>query len=60
MNNDLTITTTAPEEAGQLIVIKQLPVIQEELYRIKEKVAAVVDTALAMQVSEDSVKDIKT
>lgn len=59
MNNDLTIITTAPEEAGQLIVIKQLPVIQEELYRIKEKVAAVVDTALAMQVSEDTVKDIK-
>lgn len=61
MNNDLTITTTAtaPDDAGQLIIIKQLPVIQEELYRIKEKVTAVVDNALAMQVSEDTVKDIK-
>ena len=52
----------APEttgEAAQLIVIKQLPIIQEQLYMIKSQVEAVVAEALAMEVTEDTVVAIK-
>lgn len=59
MENELVVKTSAPENAEQLIVIKQLPIIQDELYKIKAKVTATVESALAMQVSEDTVKDIK-
>ncbi len=57
-----TTAMVAPEttgEAEQLIVIKQLPIIQEQLYMIKSQVEAVVADALAMEVTEDTVVAIK-
>lgn len=57
-----TTAMVAPEttgEAAQLIVIKQLPIIQEQLYMIKSQVEAVVAEALALEVTEDTVIAIK-
>lgn len=57
-----TTEIVAPETTGgadQLIVIKQLPIIQEQLYMIKSRVEAVVAEALALEVTEDTVVAIK-
>lgn len=56
-----TVAMVAPEatEEQQIIVIKQLPIIQEQLYRVKSQVEAVVADALALEVTEDTVTAIK-
>lgn len=53
------LTVAAPESADDLIVIKQLPIIQEQLRQIKDRVDETVEEALAMEVTEDTVKEIK-
>ena len=56
-----TVAMVVPEttEEQQIIVIKQLPIIQEQLYKVKSQVEAVVADALALEVTEDTVTEIK-
>lgn len=44
---------------NNLIVVKQLPVIEERLHEIKEKVEQRVNQALSLIVTEDTYKDVK-
>lgn len=59
MKTNSLIVVDAPQSADELIVIKQLPIIQEQLVQIKSQVDATVAEALAMEVTEDTVKGIK-
>lgn len=43
----------------EMIAVKQLPIIVEQLQQVKEKVAAKVDFALRLVCTEDTVKDVK-
>ena len=44
---------------NEIIVVKQLPVIEQQLQQIKAEVAAKVEKALSLVCTEDTVKDIK-
>jgi len=44
---------------NQLIVVKQLPIIEQQLLSVKAEVEAKVSTALSMVCTEDTVKTIK-
>ena len=44
---------------GELIVIKQLPIIEERLHEVKADVESRVKTALSLVVTEENYKDIK-
>lgn len=48
-----------PEKAAELIVVSQLPVIEEQLIRIKSRVDETVAEVLALEVTEDTVTTIK-
>lgn len=48
-----------PENAAELIVVSQLPVIEEQLIRIKSRVDETVAEVLALEVTEDTVTTIK-
>lgn len=48
-----------PKNASDLIVVSQLPVIEEQLIRIKSRVDATVAEVLALDVTEDTVTTIK-
>ena len=48
-----------PDEAGEIIVIKQLPVIEERLKTISDKAQEKVCMALSLACTEDTYKDIK-
>lgn len=43
----------------EIIAVKQLPIIVEQLQQVKEEVAAKVDFALRLVCTEDTVKDVK-
>lgn len=43
----------------EMIAVKQLPIIVEQLQQVKEEVAAKVDFALRLVCTEDTVKDVK-
>lgn len=45
--------------AQELITVKQLPVIEERLQSISEEVQAQTAAALALAVTEDTVKQVK-
>lgn len=42
-----------------IMTVKQLPIIEERLQQMKDEIQLKVDAALALEVSEDSVKEIK-
>lgn len=42
-----------------LIVIKQLPIIEESLHQLKDDISKEVNRALLLAVTEDTVKDVK-
>ena len=42
-----------------IIVVKQLPIIEEELNKIKTEVTAKVEQAISLVCTEDTVKDVK-
>lgn len=44
---------------NEIIVVKQLPIIQEQLQQIKSEVTARVDKALSLVCTEDTVKTVK-
>lgn len=44
---------------SELIVVKQLPVIEDQLLAVKERIEARVNDALSMICTEDTYKDIK-
>lgn len=58
MNQEM-ITVGYPVDATDLIVIEQLPIIQEQLQSIKPMVEEMVAEATKMQATEDGVKAIK-
>lgn len=43
----------------EMIAVKQLPIIVEQLQQVKAEVAAKVDFALRLVCTEDTVKDVK-
>lgn len=43
----------------ELITIKQLPIIQEQLAQIKGEITAAVENALSLECTEDTYKDVK-
>ena len=47
------------EEKKELIVVKQLPVIEERLKELSTEIDEKVNTALALECTEDSYKDVK-
>ena len=47
------------EEIKDLIVVKQLPVIEEQLKGLSVLIDEKVETALALEVSDETVKDVK-
>ena len=57
----LSILDEAPaqEPPADLIVIKQLPVIEESLHQLKDSIRDTVKNALSLAVTEDTVKDVK-
>lgn len=57
----LSILDEAPahEPPADLIVIKQLPVIEESLHQLKDSICDTVKNALSLAVTEDTVKDVK-
>ena len=48
------------ENLNDLIVVKQLPVIEETLKNISTKIAEKVATATALVVNDDTIKEVKT
>ena len=46
-------------DKNEIIVVRQLPVIEEQLRSVKESIQARVDAVLAMECTEDTVKEIK-
>ena len=44
---------------NNLIVVKQLPIIEQQLQAIKSEVTAKVETALSLVCTEDTVKEVK-
>lgn len=51
---------TALAPVYDLIVVEQLPVIRERLNMIKSQIQPRIDRALSLEVTEDSVKEVKT
>lgn len=47
------------EEPTDLIVVKQLPIIEQRLQEINAEITDKVNTALAMDCTEDTVKEVK-
>ena len=45
--------------SNEIIVVKQLPIIQEQLQQIKADVTARVETALSLVCTEDTIKAVK-
>lgn len=58
MENDL-IEIKECDTADKLIVVSQLPVIEEQLIRIKSRVDETISEVLALEVTEDTVTTIK-
>lgn len=46
-------------ENTEIIVVKQLPIIEEQLRTVQQNIQARVDAALAMGCTEDTVKEVK-
>jgi uncharacterized coiled-coil DUF342 family protein len=46
-------------EKKELIVVKQLPIIEEQLKSLSNEIDDKINKALSLKVSEDSVKEIK-
>lgn len=46
-------------ENTEIIVVKQLPIIEEQLRTVQQNIQARVDAALAMECTEDTVKEVK-
>lgn len=44
---------------SEIIAIKQLPIIEEQLMKIKEKIKERAEAALAMECNEETVKEVK-
>ena len=44
----------------KLIVLRQLPVIEEHLHKIKDEITNKVETALSLVCAEDTVKTVKS
>ena len=44
---------------SELMIIKQLPIIEERLETLKVQITGRVESALAMEVTEDTVKEVK-
>ena len=47
------------KELNEIIVVKQLPEIKEQLQLISDEIDKEIDYALSLEVNEDTVKDIK-
>lgn len=47
------------EPTKSLIVVKQLPIIEENLQNVKSEIVETVKQALALTVTDDTVKDVK-
>lgn len=43
----------------EIIAVKQLPIIVEQLHEVKAEVTAKVEQALSLVCTEDTVKDVK-
>lgn len=46
-------------ENTEIIVVKQLPIIEEQLRTVQQNIQARVDEVLAMECTEDTVKEVK-
>ena len=46
-------------DKNEIIVVRQLPVIEEQLRSVKESIQARVDAVLAMECTEETVKEVK-
>ena len=47
-------------KSDKLIVLRQLPVIEEHLHKIKDEITSKVETALSLVCAEDTVKTVKS
>ena len=47
------------EKQEQLIVIKQLPIIEEQLKNLSEEIDKKVERAMKLVVSDETVKEVK-
>ena len=54
-----TLLAFGGSESDQLIIIKQMPVIEQQLEEIKPKIEAMVEEALAMECTKDNIKKVK-
>ena len=56
-----TVEETVVEDipVSSLITVKQLPIIEEHLEALRDEISAIVAEALALPVTEDTVKEIK-
>ena len=54
---DLDVSEEKPQES--LIVIKQLPIIEERLHSMKAEIEKAVGNAMSLAVTEDTVKQVK-
>lgn len=55
------LANASPESIStDIIVVRQLPIIEEQLMLIRDSIKTKVDYALSMVCSEDTVKDIKS
>ena len=45
--------------SDELIVIKQLPIIEEQLHKIKNRLEEEVKYALSLECTEDTLQDVK-
>ena len=53
------MSKTAENPGNDLIVVRQLPVIEDQLLAVKESIEARVKDALSLVCTEDTYKDIK-
>lgn len=52
--------TDTKNKSDKLIVLRQLPVIEEHLHKIKDEITNKVETALSLVCAEDTVKTVKS
>lgn len=53
------VMAATPENATDLIVVAQLPIIEEQLHQIKPQVEAMVADAMTLEATEETVKTVK-
>lgn len=54
-----TVEETEAVPVSALITVKQLPIIEEHLERMRQEIATIIEEALALPVTDETVKEIK-